>query len=415
MSSPITWCSRWSASTGCTATSTCPQLQHAGGLLGYIQRQLGLPIASTAPLGKITDAFSRGDAPLRPRPAGAVGGLRQGPAQGRRHARTPRPVRPARRGCCSSGGRRRRPRCSAPSAAATPHGESYPWIVQRHRGGQPVLRLRRRRRLRAVLPQVLLLLPLQRQAVPQRPRVGQTAGREGRDRVHRAGQRVRHLRRPGRACRRSATGSGPEQIDALLRKWLAILPHPFTAADRAAGYRYDISIWQAEFSLTQVLDRPVSGRVFFEHVIRDNLDTGRPDQVSLIFDRRLIHGRGAHPGPVPHPGDHRGRHPEPAHRLQAHHDQAVPQGRPRAADRDHDQRHPRLRDRETADQSARPAGDRPLRQPAPAGRPTTQPQPDPRRGSLHRRARPDHHRHRARASPGSAWATAAPTPCCKPC
>ena len=28
---------------------------------------------------------------------------------------------------------------------------------------------------------------------------------------------------------------GPEQIDALLRKWLAILPHPFTAADRAAG------------------------------------------------------------------------------------------------------------------------------------------------------------------------------------
>jgi hypothetical protein len=35
-----------------------PQLQHTGGLLGYIQRQLGLPIASTAPLGKVTDAFS---------------------------------------------------------------------------------------------------------------------------------------------------------------------------------------------------------------------------------------------------------------------------------------------------------------------------------------------------------------------
>src|SRR6476661_2655565 len=35
-----------------------PQLQHAGGLIGYIQRQLGLPIASTAPLGRITDAFS---------------------------------------------------------------------------------------------------------------------------------------------------------------------------------------------------------------------------------------------------------------------------------------------------------------------------------------------------------------------
>lgn len=30
---------------------------------------------------------------------------------------------------------------------------------------------------------------------------------------------------------------GPQHIDALLRKWLARLPHPFTAADRAAGYR----------------------------------------------------------------------------------------------------------------------------------------------------------------------------------
>jgi hypothetical protein len=35
--------------------------------------------------------------------------------------------------------------------------------------------------------------------------------------------------------------------------------------------------------LTQVLDRPISGRVFFEHVIRDNLDAGRPDQISLIL------------------------------------------------------------------------------------------------------------------------------------
>ena len=90
--------------------------------------------------------------------------------------------------------------------------------------------------------------------------------------------------------------------------------------DRAAGYRYDLSILQAEFSLTQMLDRPVSGRVFFEQVIRDNLDIGRPDQVSLIFDRRVsARGPRANPGPVPHPGDHRRRHPEPARRLQAHH------------------------------------------------------------------------------------------------
>ena len=35
-----------------------PQLQHAGGLLGYVQRQLGLQIASTAPLARITGRFT---------------------------------------------------------------------------------------------------------------------------------------------------------------------------------------------------------------------------------------------------------------------------------------------------------------------------------------------------------------------
>jgi hypothetical protein len=82
-------------------------------------------------------------------------------------------------------------------------------------------------------------------------------------------------------------GLSAEKIDKLLRKWLAKLPHPFTAADRKADYRYDLSILQAEFSLTQVLDRPLTGRVFFEEVIRENLDIGRPDQVQLIFDRRV--------------------------------------------------------------------------------------------------------------------------------
>ena len=82
-------------------------------------------------------------------------------------------------------------------------------------------------------------------------------------------------------------GLSAGKIDALLRKWLRLLPHPYTAADRKAGYRYQVSILQAEFSLTQVLDRPVTGRVFFEEVIRENLDLGRPSQVQLIFDRRI--------------------------------------------------------------------------------------------------------------------------------
>ena len=36
-----------------------------------------------------------------------------------------------------------------------------------------------------------------------------------------------------------------------------------------------------------MLDRPVAGRIFFEQVIRENLDIGRPGQVQLIFDRRI--------------------------------------------------------------------------------------------------------------------------------
>jgi len=90
---------------------------------------------------------------------------------------------------------------------------------------------------------------------------------------------------------------GPGHIDRLLRKWLALLPHPFAAADRRAGYKYDLSILQAEFSLTQMLDRPLAGRIFFEEVIRENLDIGRPDRVSLIFGRRVVsRGRFQTPG-----------------------------------------------------------------------------------------------------------------------
>ena len=62
---------------------------------------------------------------------------------------------------------------------------------------------------------------------------------------------------------------------------------PLLPADRKAGYRYQLAILQAEFSLTQVLDRPAAGRLFFEEMIRENLDIGRPSQVQLIFARRV--------------------------------------------------------------------------------------------------------------------------------
>lgn len=39
--------------------------------------------------------------------------------------------------------------------------------------------------------------------------------------------------------------------------------------------------------MTQVLDRPQHGRLFFEQVIRENLDLGRPQEIQLIFNRRI--------------------------------------------------------------------------------------------------------------------------------
>ena len=78
---------------------------------------------------------------------------------------------------------------------------------------------------------------------------------------------------------------GPEEIDRLFRKWLKRLPLPLRPQDRAAGYDWSLSIWQMEVSLTQIFDRPLRGREFFEEIIRDNLDLGRPDRVQLVFDR----------------------------------------------------------------------------------------------------------------------------------
>ena len=85
-----------------------------------------------------------------------------------------------------------------------------------------------------------------------------------------------------------ADSLGPKPMEAFLTKWLARLPMPLSIDDRLAGYHYQMSIWQMEMSLTQIMDRPLAGRQFFEEVIRDNLDLGRPDRVQLIFPRKII-------------------------------------------------------------------------------------------------------------------------------
>lgn len=81
---------------------------------------------------------------------------------------------------------------------------------------------------------------------------------------------------------------GPQQIESFFRKWLGRLPFPLLSKDIQAGYRHELSVWQMEFSRTQVFDRPLRGREFFEAVIRENMDLGRPDRVQLLFDRKII-------------------------------------------------------------------------------------------------------------------------------
>ena len=80
---------------------------------------------------------------------------------------------------------------------------------------------------------------------------------------------------------------GPADVQAVFDRWVTRLPLPLTAADRAAGFGYRLSLLQMEVSRTQVFDRPLRGREFFEEVLRDQLDLGRPDRMQLLFERKI--------------------------------------------------------------------------------------------------------------------------------
>ena len=80
---------------------------------------------------------------------------------------------------------------------------------------------------------------------------------------------------------------GPGAVTSFFWRWQARLPSPFTRDDLHAGYVYDLAFRQFEISDTRVFDRPAAGRAFFEGLIRDHLDLGRPDQVSLTFGRKI--------------------------------------------------------------------------------------------------------------------------------
>ncbi len=80
---------------------------------------------------------------------------------------------------------------------------------------------------------------------------------------------------------------GPAAVQSFFWRWLRRLPSPFTRADLRAGYIYELAFRQFEVSDTCVFDRPPAGRRWFEGVIRDHLDLGRPDQIAWVFHRRV--------------------------------------------------------------------------------------------------------------------------------
>jgi hypothetical protein len=83
------------------------------------------------------------------------------------------------------------------------------------------------------------------------------------------------------------TSLGPDAIRVFCQRWWSRLPLPLTDADRAAGYWWEISMRQVEVSRTIVFDAPRHTRTFFEALLVDNLDIGRPEQMQIIFGRRV--------------------------------------------------------------------------------------------------------------------------------
>ena len=76
-------------------------------------------------------------------------------------------------------------------------------------------------------------------------------------------------------------------VERFFSRWQAHLPSPFTAADRRRGYRHALAFRQLELSDTRVFDRPAQGRAWFEQTIRDQLTLGRPDNVAIVFARKV--------------------------------------------------------------------------------------------------------------------------------
>jgi len=266
-----------------------PRLQYPAGLVGYVHHQLGLPVASTAPLGQITERFTKDVRAFARRHqvpwVDFVKGQRKDDVMAEQLAAFTAPE-----GVVFIGRAQEKTPMFRTEKRRHADGRSYPWIVR----STGVVNHFYFYCLDADFGPFFLKFG---SYFPYNAKLCLNGHHWAQRQVEKAGIGFTAMDNAfaavddATAVQAICDSLGPTQIYALLEKWLARLPDPFTIADQAAGYRYDVSILQAEFALTQMLDAPVTGRVFFEHVIRDNLDIGRAEKIGLIFNRRIHRGR----------------------------------------------------------------------------------------------------------------------------
>src|SRR5216684_8791462 len=90
---------------------------------------------------------------------------------------------------------------------------------------------------------------------------------------------------------------GPGAIQVWFERWMARIPLPLTGADRDGGYWWELSMRQVETSRTLVFDGDVNARAFFEALLCENMDLGRPENVELLFRRGQRLGAASNPPP----------------------------------------------------------------------------------------------------------------------
>ena len=286
-----------------------PKLQSVGQVCTFLRWQRGFPIPSSAAFGKIGEAYVAGDRPLATAQRIPVVHFKKGenkeahraPVDGRRRPAGRRRPRRADRGCAGEGIRLAVLEGEGTGARAHPHMEwgrqmayinHYYFYLWDPEWGPAFWKTN----AYAPFPIWLWL-----------------NGHEWAKRqLEKAGIAYEALDNGFRSCadpetlQRSATSSARARCRTSSGAGCHRLPSPFTKGICARGYGTTWRFASSKSPTPCVFDRPQAGRAWFEGVIRDHLDIGRPEQVVPHLRSELIN---THPGRVPHPGDRRGVDP----------------------------------------------------------------------------------------------------------